>query len=98
MVNRVIRINNQEAIFGRGDDNIREVILANTWLVNKFVTFALITTKQTRDMKILTKSKNIKNPDSPIHCSDPSDYRPELLSLSLGKEKERFRTYEFEVG
>ena len=48
-------------------------------------------------MKLLTKSKSVKNPDSPLYCPDPSDYRPELLTQSLGKEKEQFRTYESQV-
>ena len=47
-------------------------------------------------MKIL-KPKAVTNSDSPVYCPDPSDYRPELLAQSLGKQKEQFRQYEYQV-
>jgi len=49
-------------------------------------------------MKLLTSAKNIVlSSDSPVYCSDPSEYRPELLDSTVGKEKEQFRTFDIQV-
>ena len=49
-------------------------------------------------MRLLTSAKNIVlNTDSPVHCPDPSEYRPELLDSTVGKDKEQFRTYDVQV-
>ncbi|XP_065890501.1 inositol oxygenase-like [Dysidea avara] len=50
-------------------------------------------------MKLLTSAKNIiLSTDSPVYCPDPSEYRPELLDSTVGKDKEQFRTFDVQDG